>query len=230
MCTVTVVAYEQGVRLLCNRDERRTRPAALPPRIHDTGGLPAVFPIDPQGGGTWIGMNAAGVVVALLNLCRTVPAITTRQKHSRGQVVPQLLKCTSLADVATAVDTLDPYAFAPFQVVIVHDRRVVVATSNAVPIRCIEHNLDMPLLFTSSSLGDARVWPPRRRLFERMVVRNRAGWLHGQAQFHDHQWSDRPELSIRMARRDALTVSRTTVDVTSGERQLLYEAPLGADL
>jgi hypothetical protein len=30
MCTVTVIPQERGVRVLCNRDERRMRPLALP--------------------------------------------------------------------------------------------------------------------------------------------------------------------------------------------------------
>jgi hypothetical protein len=125
------------------------------------------------------------------------------------------------------VESLDARGFEPFQVLIVHDDRLVVATSDAAAsIRCIAQTLDAPLLFTSSSLGDTLVGPPRQRLFERVVLRNRAGWLEGQARFHDHQWCRRPEISIRMERRDALTVSRTRVDVTNDQRQVLYEAPL----
>jgi hypothetical protein len=38
-------------------------------------------------------------------------------------------------------------------------------------------------------------------------------WLDGQARFHAHRWPQRPELSVRMARRGARTVSRSVVDV-----------------
>jgi hypothetical protein len=67
MCTVSVVPHVGGIRLLCNRDERRTRPAALPPAIHLVRGTTALFPVDPEGGGTWIGVNDAGLAVTLLN-------------------------------------------------------------------------------------------------------------------------------------------------------------------
>jgi hypothetical protein len=70
------------------------------------------------------------------------------------------------------------------------------------------------------------VGPPRRQIFDSVVVRNRAGWLAGQARFHRHQWPGLPEISVRMERRDALTVSRTSIDVTNDGSRLLYEAPL----
>jgi len=78
-------------------------------------------------------------------------------------------------------------------------------------------------MFTSSSLGDVLVEPPRRELLERLVLA--AGdWLHGQARFHRHRWTSRPEISVNMAREDAATVSRTTIDVTSSTIDLAYES------
>jgi hypothetical protein len=244
MCTVTIVPHERGVRLVCNRDERRSRPAALPPRIHHLGGRRSLFPVDPQGGGTWIGVNDAGVIVALLNLRGAFPpapvlhprwrsfathVINSQSKRSRGLIVRELMRCPSLRRATEAVQHLDPRGFEPFRVVILHGDRVAVAASDGVMrIQCTQWRLEAPLLFTSSSLGDALVGPPRQRLFERVVIRNRTGWLDGQARFHNHQWSRRPEISIRMERADALTVSRASVDVTNDTRQLLYEAPLGA--
>jgi hypothetical protein len=228
MCTVTVVPHAQGVRLLCNRDERRTRAAALPPRIHDVGLHLAVFPTDPQGGGTWIGVNDADVIVALLNAqAERRPGLPHRSTRSRGLIVRELLRCVSLQQAIAAAENLDPRAFEPFRVVMVHNGRVAVARNDGTAsIQCTDGRLDRPLLFTSSSLGDAAVGPPRRRLFERVVLRHRAGWLEGQARFHHHRWVRRPEISIRMERRDALTVSRTRVDINNDGRQVVYEAPV----
>jgi hypothetical protein len=183
--------------------------------------------VDPHGGGTWIGVNDAGVTVALLNAHRTDRNGNGGSTLSRGLIVRQLLHCVSLHEAIDAAENLDPRAFEPFRVLMVHNGRVVVATSDGTgPIRCTERPLDGPLLFTSSSLGDAVAGPPRRRLFERMVVRSRVGWLAGQAEFHRHQWPQCPEIGIRMERRDALTVSRTAIDITDRGRHLLYEAPL----
>jgi hypothetical protein len=229
MCTVTVVPREGGVRVLCNRDEQRTRPLALPPRIHDLGNRRAVFPMDPQGGGTWIGVNDAGLVVALLNANPATRTSGNDAARSRGHIVLDLLRCETLRHAIAGAENLDPRSFEPFRVVIVHRNRVAVAASHrAESIRCHEVPLDGPLLFTSSSLGDELVTTPRQRLFERMVILSRAGWLAGQTRFHQHRWPRRPEISVRMERRDALTVSRTTIDITHRERRVLYEAPLDA--
>ena len=229
MCTVTVIPHERGVRVLCNRDERRTRPPALPPQVHDLGGRLALFPVDPQGGGTWIGVNDADLMVALLNGHRTAGKRDDNSTRSRGLIVPDLLYCTSLRQAMAAAESLDPRAFERFRVVIVHNSRVAVAASDGnAAIRCTERPLDRPLLFTSSSLGDPAVGRPRQRLFERMVVRSRVGWLAGQTYFHQHQWPHHPEISVRMERRDAVTVSRTTIDVTNDGRLMWYEAPVDA--
>jgi uncharacterized protein with NRDE domain len=227
MCTVTVVPRETGIRVMSNRDERRTRPAAIPPRVHELGGRLAAFPVDPQGGGSWIGVNDADIAVALLNVHSAPRHCTEGPQRSRGLIVRELLGCGSMAHVVEAIASLEVEAFETFRLVIVHRSTVAVATHDgARTMTCRQISLDTPLLFTSSSLGDARVEAPRQRLFERMVVQGRAGWLDGQAQFHRHQWRSRPEISVRMEREDALTVSRTVVDVTRAGRGVLYEAPV----
>lgn len=231
MCTVTIVPHERGVRLLCNRDERRTRPAALPPQVHTLERHRAIFPVDPQGGGTWVGVNDSGLIVAILNLQRAglrdwqLEVGSWRLSRSRGLVVTELLRRRSLPDAAAAVKSRDLTAFEPFRAVLVQDGHVGLVThAGNAPVLWSVLPVSVPRLFTSSSLGDEFVGPPRRRLFERMVIRSRDGWLRGQARFHDHQWSHRPEISVRMERDDALTVSRTTIDITDGVPQLLYEA------
>ena len=228
MCTVTVVPHEHGVRLLCNRDEQRTRLAALPPRIHDLDGQRALFPVDPPGRGTWVGVNDDGLIVALLNLRATSSTTCGATKRSRGLIVLELLRCTSLQQAVSVAAALDAARFGPFRAVMVHRGRLAAATGSGTgSVHCAQWLLDAPALFTSSSLGDTVVESPRRRLFERLVLQNRpAGWLHGQAEYHRHRWPHRPEISVRMERQDALTVSRTQIDVTDDGRQLRYEAPV----
>jgi hypothetical protein len=226
MCTVTVVPHASGVRLLCNRDERRARSTALPPRVHDLGEMDAIFPVDPEGTGTWLGCNAAGLAVALLN-AHTARRAGDGPTRSRGLIVRELLRRPSLAQAVTHAARLDPRDFAAFQVVILQGRRVAVVASDSVSIaQRASEIVNAPLLFTSSSLGDGLVTPPRRRLFDRLVLWASHGWLAGQARFHDHQWTARPEISIRMERADALTVSRTAVDLTGEGCELRYEAPV----
>jgi hypothetical protein len=225
MCTVTIVPHDRGVRLVSNRDERRTRPAGLAPETHDLGPRRALFPLDPQGGGTWVGVNDAGLIVALLNVTAAAPSTRARTTRSRGLIALELLRCDSMRMAIETARALDAGACEPFRALVVHAGHLAVAKTRANgTIQLTLQPIETPLLFTSSSLGDALVDRPRRRLFERMVLRAHDGWLDGQTRFHDHQWPQRPEISVRMERADALTVSRTRIDVTSDRRELAYEA------
>lgn len=227
MCTVTIVPHDDGFRVVCNRDERRTRPAALPPRLLRVGARIAAFPTDPLGGGTWVGVNDAGLVLALLN---AAPSGVGRddgrpiaRPRSRGFVVRAMLGHTSADSIVEALGGFDPGLFNPYRLVIIHATTVTVVSSDGDRVVTSQAPLAHPMLFTSSSLGDALVEPPRRDLFERMVVRASARILDAQARFHQHQWRARPEMSVQMERADALTVSRTLVDVTPRGRRLAYE-------
>jgi hypothetical protein len=230
MCTVTVVPHQKGIRVMCNRDERRSRPAALPPQVHDLGRRLAAFPVDPRGGGSWVGANDAGIVVSLLNVSGPSQSSSQVPKRSRGLIVREVLRCGSLSDVLETVAVLDARQFDMFRLVAMHRLTAVDVTTDGVRTAIRPQiTIDAPLLFTSSSLGDALVEAPRQQLFQEMVVERRSEWLRGQARFHRHQWPLRPEISVRMERDDALTVSRTIVDVTRARRSLLYEAPVTVD-
>lgn len=227
MCTVTVVPCVSGVRLLFNRDERRSRQEGLPPRVHHLGGMHALFPVDPDGSGTWIGCNSAGLALALLNANPAGGDAAIRAPRSRGTIARELLGAASIAEAIHGADRLDPRAYGPFRLIIVHGRRLTVVASDGITLtRRRSRSIDTPLLFTSSSLGDHLVAPPRRRLFGRLVLRAREGWLAGQQRFHDHQWAAHPETSVRMQRADALTVSRTALVVTRHGCSMRYEAPV----
>lgn len=226
MCTVSIVPVPDGCRVVCNRDERRTRAAAQPPRAFPTEVSWATYPQDPASGGTWIGVNDDGLVVALLN--RTVGAARPRVAlHSRGSIVPTLLSCPSIARAVKACDALDLSRFEAFRLVMAHRSTVAVVTSDGVHPSMELVPLVRPVMFTSSSFGDAVVDTPRRRLFEALVLAGE-DWLHGQFRFHRHQWGERPEISVQMAREDAATVSRTTIAVTSKAIDLEYESLTGA--
>jgi hypothetical protein len=176
-------------------------------------------------GGTWIGVNGDGLVVALLN--RTAgPGVERLAPRSRGSIVPELLACRSIDRAMEASDALDRRAFERFALVMVQRSAVVVIAGDAARLSHDAFPLVTPVMFTSSSLGDALVEAPRRTLFEQLVLTS-DDWLRGQFQFHRHQWTRRPEISIHMAREDAATVSRTTIDVTSRTIDLDYEPLVG---
>lgn len=223
MCTVTIVPHTLGCTVMCNRDERNSRAPATAPRVRRMGARLATYPLDPDSGGTWIGANDAGLVIALLNSAEVNQASPARSVRSRGLIIPALLRCASLSQVVLhAALGIDPASFDKFKLVALAGKDVDVIESDGTRLSIRRRRATTPLLFTSSSLGDAVVEAPRRRLFEEMVLGARS-WLHAQRRFHDHQWPDRPEVSVRMARNGAKTVSRTCIDLMSARVRLTYE-------
>lgn len=220
MCTVSLVPHRRGVRLVCNRDEQRTRSAALPPQIHRLEDVRAVWPADPASGGTWIGANDAGLAAVLLN--RSTPGKPPRApQQSRGTIIPPLLALRNLDDVAERARMLPPGVFEPFTLLVLFDEQLLVVSATAGAHRMRRRTVDVPLLFTSSSIGDRLVDGPRRRLFRRLVTAA-ASPLRGQAVFHRHFWPDRRDLSVWMRRPDAATVSRTVVNLGRGSVTMIY--------
>ena len=222
MCTVSIVPDGDRFRLMSNRDERRDRAVAVPPAVHTFGARSAIMPIDPVGGGSWIGVNDGGLVAAVLNSHAAQPP-EARSFCSRGLIVRDALTCDSLDAARRTVLALDAAAFQPFRLVLVQHRRIALVAGDGRELASVDAALDHPYLFTASSLGDLFVDSPRRRLFECLMTDPRRR-QQGQRLFHRHQWVDKREISVLMEREDAAIVSRTVVDVTARAVALEYES------
>jgi hypothetical protein len=223
VCTVSIVPSGDGLRVMCNRDERRSRPLALAPRSQNIAARRVLFPVDPASGGTWIGANDASLAFVLLNRTIDADRPKTPPPHSRGTIIPTLLASDALHVAVKRAITLAPEHFAPFRLIALHGPRVAVVTSDGRRLSLHFEDTGRPLLFTSSALGDAVVAAPRRELFERLVVQSPSGWLDGQRCFHRHSWPRATETSVLMTRGDARTVSRTVLETTSPMTTFGYE-------
>jgi hypothetical protein len=217
MCTVSIVPIGDGFRLMCNRDERITRPVAEPPSRVAVAGVDAIFPVDPQSGGTWIGVNEAGLAIALLNRTPTdVVSGFSRTigigERSRGEIVPRLLAARDMSRLVDMVMAIQPALYGPFRIVAVWQHDVVSATADGARLDMSMRHLTRPLAFTSSSLGDEIAERLRLPLFDALVAHAKDPDVP-QRVFHGHQWADCPAFSVRMRRSDARTVSRATVAV-----------------
>lgn len=223
MCTVSVIAYPRTLRMVVSRDELRTRRIAEPPRWRTLASeTRATWPTDADTGGTWVAANTAGLVVTLLNV--NVPEIELPPRESltsRGLLIPPLLSLHDADAVADQVSRLDLNRYAPFRVIAV-DREAAKIVSLRWDRSLLEKEWHaLPGCFVSSGLGDALV-RPRLQLFDQLV-RTKPN-AESQDAFHRHTWTDRPEVSVLMARPDARTVSITTIEVplTDGEPRMTY--------
>ncbi|HEY1189289.1 MAG TPA: NRDE family protein [Gemmata sp.] len=227
MCTLTVVPCGPGaLRLAFNRDEQRTRAPGAPPQLRRSGSRSAVWPTDPASGGTWLAVNDAGLVLAVLNVNPTHPPGARRRMQSRGAIVPMLLGEESPAAVLAVVDrALDFPLFAPFRLVLVGQGVVAdVRWDGYEPMTMSRLVGGAPRMFTSSGLGDARVEDVRRELFEELFAGAPETWDAAQVAFHCHRWPGREHLSVNMSREDARTVSHSVIDVSPTDVAFRYLA------
>ena len=216
MCTVSILPLDRGYRLMCNRDELITRPVAQAPVRTMVAGVDAIFPVDPPSGGTWLGVNDAGLTVALLT--RTSPYVVSGpgRTSSRGEIVPRLLGAPDLSRLLDLTCAIEPTLYDPFRIVGIWRGDVVIATSDGARLDVGMRPLTRPIAFTSSSLDDSVAERLRLPLFDALVAHANDP-LVPQRVFHGHQWADCPAFSVRMRRSDARTLSRSTVTVGFAE-------------
>jgi hypothetical protein len=229
VCTLTLVPGSSGnARLAFNRDESRSRPAAYPPQRRRFGERTAILPIDPVSDGTWIAVNDAGLVLALLNVNPSVSeaapraALRGQGRRSRGAIIPELLPCGTLGEVLERMAELPVRGYAPFRLVLFGAGEVAeVRPDGEQSWRRRPESLAGPRLWTSSGLGDHLVEGRRRQLFEAYFARpgHRAA---RQDAFHRHRWPADPHLSVCMRRADACTVSYTVVELDSSSARMTY--------
>jgi len=117
MCTLILLHRRvpgSPVVVAANRDEFLERPAE-PPRLHESARGRFVAPRDCQAGGTWLGVNAAGLFVGITN---RPSARLDERRRSRGQVVVDALGATSADEAACGAMEIPPGAHNPFNLVL----------------------------------------------------------------------------------------------------------------
>lgn len=118
MCTV-ILSRQPGapwpLLLAANRDERLDRPWDAP-AAHWPAQPDVVGGRDSTAGGSWMAVNAAGVVVTVLN--RPGSLGPAEGKRSRGELPLLALAAPSAAAAAAALSALDAGAWRPFNAVV----------------------------------------------------------------------------------------------------------------
>jgi hypothetical protein len=234
MCTVSIVSLpgrnDGAFRVAANRDELRTRGPARPPETAEYGHRRAIHPVDADAGGTWIGVNDAGLVLSLLNLNLDpagdpAPAAPAAGARSRGAIIMDLLHHDAVRDALADARHIDPAAQRPFRLVLVDraERAVVRSDGRTLRVTHAEPNRGA-FMITSSGLGDHLVEGPRRARFEALFGRPSATAdpVATQDAFHRSHDAAAGGVSVSMDRPDALTVSHTLVEVAGDQVAMSY--------
>src|SRR5687767_10349217 len=126
MCTLIVASrvwQDVPVVVAANRDERLDRPS-VPPQPIAQGGVRFFAPRDLKSGGTWIGVNRHGLLVAITN--RYTGALA-KAPRSRGLLVLDALSEDSAAHAVRRIASESPTRHDPFHLVMIdaHEAHLV---------------------------------------------------------------------------------------------------------
>ncbi len=219
MCTVSVIPLSdaRGYRLMTNRDELRTRPAAWRPRLHTPAqDVRAIWPIDPDAGGTWVAASEHQLTLCTMNINpdpRPAPPIDTLRR-SRGMIIPAIIDSRSASHAMERLESFDLHRFRPFRLIAVDHDRVSDAVWDQKNL-FITHRPLEPVCYATSGVGDHRV-QARVSLFEWWFAQGPIDSTR-QDEFHHHRWPERGEVSVNMSRAEARTVSITSVEVRADD-------------
>ena len=222
MCSLSIV--ERGAQrfITMNRDEARSR-HEYPSLFSADATHPMVYPRDAQAGGTWFGVNGAGIVLALLNRYQD-PQV--QGKHSRGWLIPELLKLPTVAAMRAQFDGVEPALFVsdynPFDLVFIDAKHVLRLSWNGAQATWHEHSA--PCFFTSSSLRPLEVIALRETTFDDWQSKSAGTDLDAESILHTLHWADKADAqtAIRMRREQTHSKSLCQVTLASQTLRLSY--------
>lgn len=214
MCTLTIIRETERIRLTMNRDDVAERPEAAP-TVHESPKF--VAPQDLLAGGTWIGVNAQGVIGCLLNRYDLAPA----GRLSRGGIVMEAMSAASVAAACRHLMALDHTAYAPFTCLIagLHETVRIDWTGTQISHQRLAYQGE--LMLTSSSWRFDEVKHQREHLFQQ-VWSACASAEERLASFHCQRDDARDFWTPMMRRERAQTKSNTQVELNQRDAEMRY--------
>ena len=221
MCSVSFLPREDGFVLAMNRDERLSRLSALPPEVFERDGLAMLYPRE-LSGGTWTGINSAGMAFSLINWY-SQPDCAFGNPVSRGEVVRALLSARNCEAAASLLGELPLKRMNPFRLMVVSasERSLTEWHSSGGDLERFTLPWKRHHWF-SSGLDERKANQVRRRVCAR---------IHGDSldlpslrKLHRSHAPKAGPFSLCMHRNDACTVSYTEISVRGPMATTYYVA------
>ena len=169
MCTLSVFNRPGRLLVTMNRDERRARAERC--ELATGGGRPAwCFPVDAASGGSWFGVNSAGLVAALLNRYQDSDETAAAPQRSRGELIPRLLELECAGHAAGELERPQWRECSPFELVLIQGADLWHWRWNGRRLTGTRQALPPAWLLSSSSLDPERVGAYRQRRFREFVA------------------------------------------------------------
>lgn len=154
MCTLILahrIIDDTPILFGANRDEQLGRPSEGP-RLREGDRLRVLAPRDLKAGGTWLGLNEKGLLVAITN--RFSLEEPDGSRRSRGELVDRALQAASASEAADAIAALSPGDYNGFHLLCADQSAAHLVWSDGVAMRrsVLEPGV---LVLTERSLGAA---------------------------------------------------------------------------
>jgi hypothetical protein len=216
MCTLSFNPTYNGFHLAMNRDESLRRPQAEAPTVVTRNGVAAIYPQEPSGG-TWIGLNENGNVLALLNIKSAAKLDKTR---SRGTLIPKLITTHSIHESITKIDCS---GLLPFLLVSICARELSITEWewDGSKLRSTLRPWQRQHWF-SSSISDVIATMVRGEEFAMAEGQAGAGSIAWMRALHRSHQNGPGPFSICMHRQDAATVSYSEIVASDDYARFSY--------
>jgi hypothetical protein len=211
MCTVTFYSKGNTYLVGMNRDELFTRGPAASPTIQQYESTMSMHPTDAEGG-TWIGVNEAGVTFALLNW--NSPRSTVKVR-SRGEVILQILPTNLPQEAEKRMTRGLVLGMRPFRLIGFFPNAEIVREWRWDGVTTLEtiHFDWQPHHWFSSGLSDEEAAKHRSRITDSVKTETDAGSAEWLRSLHRSHLPTRGPFSVCVHRDDAATLSYTEVSV-----------------
>lgn len=149
MCTVAFIPSKDVPVLVSLRDESPLRPKAIPPQQYISGSGFAYYPLDKEGGGTWVGIHNSGPVVVLLNGAFVAHQRSSTYLYSRGKLVTQMLASENPVDIWNETDL---HQIEPHTLIVFHQHRLFHLAWDSEKKHLIEKDTNTAHVWSSATL------------------------------------------------------------------------------
>ena len=221
MCTLSWWHTKKSYGVFFNRDESIRRSVAEPPAVREQDGLKYVSPHDPDGGGTWIFANRAGLIGCLLNNYQA--PFKAENPISRGLLLKSLAGHPTVATVSEALESVEHLRYSGFHLFLFDSDSILLYNWDGRNLeRQSGSEIDRPL--TSSGFRPLEVDAYRKDKFRREVLPEDEFFMDRLQDFHSAHDERFAPHSPLMVRSDARTVSQSRVVVEPQQLTFSYRA------
>jgi uncharacterized protein with NRDE domain len=220
MCTVTYIPVGERKFITSNRDEKKFRKKALPPKSYLPDGVRLVYPKDSEAGGSWIALNQNGNVAVLLNGGFEKHISKPPYRKSRGLIFLDIIKHTYPARYFLDFDLFE---IEPFTIILFEQNKLIECRWTGDEKFCKKLDPLAPHIWSSVTLYDENVRKKREQWFKQWLNKNLRPDQSDILLFHQFAGDGNKDTDLVMKRGEAYhTVSITSIELENESRKFCY--------